>query len=164
LIIWQGLGFLAALIPVLIAVLFEIIVDAKFGKGYTDQHHWIWGVSMFVSAAVLWFLGTKLADPGRQLIDPQTGQVVMLRKKHTLLPNHLDRVPDLRDGLIVDRAIFAAAKIPLLQPSPQHPRGLGQEEVTGLSTFSSFRTPCIRSTTALKSRFRVSSLTPALVT
>jgi len=84
LIIWQGLGFLAAIVPILIAVLFEIIFDGRFGKGYTEQHHWIWGVSMFVSAAVLWFLGTKLADPGRQLIDPQTGQVVMLRKKHTL--------------------------------------------------------------------------------
>jgi hypothetical protein len=84
LIIWQGLGFLAAIIPVLIAVLFEMIFDGKFGKGYTDQHHWIWGVSMLISAAVLWFLGTKLADPGRQLIDPKTDQVVMLRKKHTL--------------------------------------------------------------------------------
>jgi hypothetical protein len=84
LIIWQGLGFLAAIIPVLIAVLFEMIFDGKFGKGYTDRHHWIWGVSMLISAAVLWFLGTKLTDLGRQLIDPQTGQVVTLRKKHTL--------------------------------------------------------------------------------
>jgi hypothetical protein len=84
LVIWQGLGFLAALIPVLIAVLFEMIFDAKFGKGYTNQHHWIWGVSMLVSAPVLWFLGNKLTGPGRELIDPKTGQVVTLRKKHTL--------------------------------------------------------------------------------
>jgi hypothetical protein len=84
LIIWQGLGFLAAIIPIIIAVLFEAIFDWRFGKGYTDQHHWIWGASMLVSAPLLWFLGTKLTDPGRELIDPKTGQVVTLRKKHTL--------------------------------------------------------------------------------
>jgi hypothetical protein len=84
LIIWQGLGFLAAVIPVLIAVLFEIIFDGKFGEGYTDHHHWIWGFSMIVSSAVVWFLGTKLTDPGRVLVDPRTEQVVTMRKKHTL--------------------------------------------------------------------------------
>jgi hypothetical protein len=70
-------------IPILIAVLFEAMFDGKFGKGYTDQHHWIWGFSMIVSSAVIWFLGIKLTGPGRVLVDQQTGQVVTLRKKHT---------------------------------------------------------------------------------
>ncbi|MBB5056357.1 hypothetical protein HDF16_001026 [Granulicella aggregans] len=83
-IIWQGFGFLAALIPVLIAVLFEKIFDGKFGEGYTDTHHWIWGMSLIISAGIVWLLGNKLTGPGRVLVDPQTGQAVTLRKKHTL--------------------------------------------------------------------------------
>ncbi len=80
---WQGLGFLAVVIPFVIYFLCEFLVDAIFGKGYMDAHHWTWGVSLLVSAALVWLLGHKLRDPGRELVDPKTGEKFFFRKKHT---------------------------------------------------------------------------------
>jgi hypothetical protein len=85
LIIWQGLGFLAFLVPVLIAILFEGIFDKIYGAGFTNRHTWIWGVSMMVGAALTYVLARYLAaKPARELIDPKTGETIVLRKKHTL--------------------------------------------------------------------------------
>lgn len=78
-IVWQGLGFLAVLIPVIVLLL----ADALLGKGFMQEY----GNEMaaLVSAALVWFIGKKLNDaPGRELVDPKTNEKILLKQRHTI--------------------------------------------------------------------------------
>lgn len=80
-IVWQGLGFLAVLIP----VIFLVAADLIFGKGFLDAQTYGNETVALVSAIIVWFVGTKLNNvPGKVLIDPETNQEVILKNKHTI--------------------------------------------------------------------------------
>jgi len=67
-IVWQGLGFLAVLIPM---ILIGLIGDME--------------IALLMSAFVVWFAGKKLnSKPGKVLIDPETNEEVEIKNKHTL--------------------------------------------------------------------------------
>ena len=84
-IIWQGLGFLAILIPFLISLIAEMVSDAMFGKGFYTGHQLLTAAAVLISSAVVWFLGVKLnSTPGQVLVDPKTGQQFEFKKKHTI--------------------------------------------------------------------------------
>jgi hypothetical protein len=83
-VIWQGLGFLAIVLPMIGYILVSVTVGAIEGPGYTAQHSWPGALGTLIGACVVWLLALRLDQPGRQLVDPKTGQVVVLRKKHTL--------------------------------------------------------------------------------
>lgn len=76
-IIWNGWGILVVLIVVLslvLAVPFEGD-SVKYGLA----------LSQFVAAAAIWLVGTKLNNqPGRTVVDQQTGETLELKKKHSL--------------------------------------------------------------------------------
>lgn len=79
-VLWQGFGFLAFLVPFLVALVFNLALGP-----YWDTHRWPFFVAMLVAAPVVWFLGRFLNNrPGRALLDPKTGQQVTLRKRHSL--------------------------------------------------------------------------------
>jgi hypothetical protein len=43
------------------------------------------GLAVFAGAVLVWLLGRKLnGQPGKILLDPETGQTVEIRKRHTL--------------------------------------------------------------------------------
>ncbi|GJD95871.1 hypothetical protein [Methylobacterium iners] len=82
-IIWSGWGALTALIAG--AALFgSILLDPALARLGVPTPTGV--VLVWVAAAVLnWILGTRLNNrPGRELVDPRTGQVVVLRPRHTL--------------------------------------------------------------------------------
>lgn len=80
-IVWQGLGFLAVLIPVVFLVAANII----FGKDFLSAQSYGLEAVVLVSAIAVWFIGTKLNNaPGKILLDPETNQEVVLKKKHTI--------------------------------------------------------------------------------
>ncbi|RIJ84338.1 hypothetical protein RSP822_22110 [Ralstonia solanacearum] len=84
-LIWQGLGFLAFLIPVCVSLIGQLTADALFGKGYYTAPPFLFATLMVLSAAAIWYLGKALnGRPGRVLVDPKTGQQVELKAKHTL--------------------------------------------------------------------------------
>lgn len=83
-IIWQGFGFLGALIPIGCYVLSAFLVRAVAGADYLTVHSWPGAFGTLVGAGLVWLIGEKLNGPGRSLLDPQTGQTVVLRKRHTL--------------------------------------------------------------------------------
>lgn len=84
-LIWQGLGFLGALIPILVLLAGQIGLDALLGDGYYTAHTWAASLCLTISAALVWLLGSKLNNkPPRELIDPKTQQVVLLKKTHAL--------------------------------------------------------------------------------
>ncbi|MDP8170941.1 hypothetical protein QJU96_06535 [Pasteurella skyensis] len=78
-IIWQGFGFLAALIPLIIfAAVQSILVATSFGA-------YIFDIAATLSAIAVWLVGSKLnGGKGKELIDPETNETVILKKKHTL--------------------------------------------------------------------------------
>jgi hypothetical protein len=85
-LIWRGWGILAALIPFLALVVVQLVVNALLGPGtYTRNSDWFSPIALLVGAAVLWPLGRRLnGGSGRTLVDPQTGQQVVLRRDHSL--------------------------------------------------------------------------------
>lgn len=77
-IVWQGFGFLAVLIPIALAVLLSI-ADPSNSLVYGNS------TMLALSAAAVWAVGKKLnGAPGRLLIDPVNRQPVLLKNKHTL--------------------------------------------------------------------------------
>ncbi|UHC19880.1 hypothetical protein LRS73_33320 (plasmid) [Methylobacterium currus] len=82
-IIWSGWGMLSALIAA--AGLFgSVLLDpalARIGIPTPTGVVLVWAAA----AAFNWWLGTRLNHrPGRELVDPRTGQTVILRRRHTL--------------------------------------------------------------------------------
>lgn len=77
-IVWQGFGFIAALIPLaLLALLGMLNQSVKWPHGPE--------FALLVSAILVWFIGRKLnSREDRILIDPVTREEVRLRNKHTL--------------------------------------------------------------------------------
>ena len=79
-IIWQGFGFLAVLIPIVVAIIFVFITPSN--AEVTDA---MLSAIFVVSAIVTWFTGKKLnSKPGKVLIDSETQEKVELKNKHTL--------------------------------------------------------------------------------
>ena len=83
-IVWQGFGFVGIILPVLMYVVTVKLFQALFGIAYTDTHAWPGAVGTLIGAGLVYWLSVALDKPGRTLIDPQTGQTVILRKRHTL--------------------------------------------------------------------------------
>ncbi|MCF4129594.1 hypothetical protein [Methylobacterium sp. SyP6R] len=82
-IIWSGWGMLSALIAAA-GLVVSVLLDpalARIGIPTPTGVVLVW----VVAAAFNWWLGTRLNDlPGRELVDPRTGQIVILRGRHTL--------------------------------------------------------------------------------
>lgn len=77
-IVWQGFGFLVALVPVVILLLFSMLgIDKNFK--YSEE------VTLLATAIIVWVVGRKLnSQPAKILIDPQTNQEVVFKNKHTM--------------------------------------------------------------------------------
>lgn len=77
-IIWQGFGFLAALIPFVLLVLLSLF-DKSNTFTYGNE------MVLAISAIAVWLVGKKLnSAKGKVLIDPETNKEVLLKNKHTL--------------------------------------------------------------------------------
>jgi hypothetical protein len=85
-IIWRGFGFAAAIIPVVIVVLTQLITDGATGDpAYYKTHGWIRAVALLVAAVLVYFVGRKLnGTPGRTVIDKQTGREIILKQAHSM--------------------------------------------------------------------------------
>lgn len=91
-IIWQGLGFLVAVIVFGCSLAGNLISNATVGDGYYDRHKWPSAVSLIFSATMCWFLGRYLRRRSDRIaIDKETGkEFVVNQSRHTLffIPMH----------------------------------------------------------------------------
>jgi hypothetical protein len=79
-IIWNGKGYLVALIT------FALLVGAEYGseavfadERYYQTHGWPLAAALLVSAVIMWFLGTYLHEAGgRVVVDKTTGREMTL--------------------------------------------------------------------------------------
>ncbi len=106
-IIWQGFGFLGALIPIGCYVLAALLVQAVTGADYLASHSWPGALGTLVGAGLVWLLGERLDDPGQSLVDTKTGQTVVLKKRHTLFFVHLKVVAIALAVIAIGMFIFA---------------------------------------------------------
>ena len=83
-IVWSGLGFLGLLIPFVTAFLAAFLANAALGPGYGAMHMWPMAIGVLVGAGLVYLLSVRLDRPGRLLIDPATGQRVVMKSRHTL--------------------------------------------------------------------------------
>lgn len=85
-IIWDGLGFLVAVITFGCLLAMELIVESAFHDDrYYQGHGWPKLLGFVVAAALVGVLGLLLRRrQGRVLIDPQTGGEVIVGRHHTL--------------------------------------------------------------------------------
>jgi len=78
-VVWTGAGVLVLLIGIV-----SWVIGTAVGG---DQYGIVGGgFGLMVGAAGIWFLGKRLNDPAkaRILVDPQTGEPVLLQRTHTL--------------------------------------------------------------------------------
>lgn len=81
-IIWSGGGMLSALVSA--AGLVSVLLDPALARAGSPAPAGIVLVWV-VAAAFTWWLGTRFNQcPGRALVDPCTGQIVILRGRHIL--------------------------------------------------------------------------------
>jgi len=84
-LIWQGAGIMAALIPAILGFIAQWGVDRYFGHGYAMAHGWQNAIAWLVGAIIVWVVSVSLEkQPGKVLVDPTTGNKVELKAKHTL--------------------------------------------------------------------------------
>ena len=80
-IVWQGLGFLGVVIPVGLIILVNLV----FGKGFSENTPYLTELILILSAISIWFVGKHLNGmPGKELVDPKTNEVVVLKPRHSL--------------------------------------------------------------------------------
>lgn len=85
-IVWSGWGALTILIVMVVAIVVGAILQLIFNAiGYPQLAFLAFSVGLFSAAAANWFIGKRLNNtPGRELVDPKTGQRVLLTRRHKL--------------------------------------------------------------------------------
>ena len=85
-LIWKGNGFLAIIIPVMIFIPVSIICFSIAGSRGSDDviTGIIVAISLALSSFATWKVGKKLnGGKGKILIDPDTGEKVLLKSEHS---------------------------------------------------------------------------------
>ncbi|MDQ1558488.1 MAG: hypothetical protein QOD32_1548 [Pyrinomonadaceae bacterium] len=91
LIFWSGLGILVPILTFFVLVLTQVLTDSLFGDGAYTAHGLPKLLALWGAAALMWLFGSLLARrPGRVLFDPQTGQQVLLKSRHTFFFIHVE--------------------------------------------------------------------------
>ena len=84
-LIWQGLGFLVPVILMAVTAAAQWLTDSWLGGGYYDGHGVPQLFATALAAALVTAIGLYLRGRGQRLVvDKQTGQDLVLRRRHTL--------------------------------------------------------------------------------
>jgi hypothetical protein len=81
-IVWSGWGILVVAFAGAALVLGLVLDQAV---GFRAAHPWLTGLAELLAAAGVWFVGVRLnVGRDRTLVDPASGEQVVLRRRHTL--------------------------------------------------------------------------------
>jgi hypothetical protein len=85
-IVWRGWGILVAIVAAVAVALVQVGSNALFGEGtYARHSDWLFPLGLLLAALLIWPLGRRLNRGGeRTLLDPATGQPVVMRRDHSL--------------------------------------------------------------------------------
>lgn len=84
-IIWQGLGFIVAIVAVAALVLTEKSVESVFAdEKYYQTHGWPKLLALALSGFIVLFIGKFLnGRKGKVVIEKDTGREVVLKSQHS---------------------------------------------------------------------------------
>ena len=85
-IIWTGRGIFVVFITMGSLIGVNCAANVISGtRSYWETHHWLMGLAFLLSGVACWLLGqSHHREPGRVLMDPQTGEQVTIRPSNTL--------------------------------------------------------------------------------
>lgn len=85
-LIWQGLGAYAFVVPFAVWFALQILAHNVVGPTGPELYgQLLGGVALSISAALVWLLARRFdSRPGWEVIDKATGAEVTIRDKHTL--------------------------------------------------------------------------------
>ena len=84
-IVWSGLGWLSVVFAVLGVAGGVALVDSSGGLGVGLTENDGFAIGLAVAAVVNWLVGIGLnRRPGREMVDAQTGERILLRRRHRL--------------------------------------------------------------------------------
>ncbi len=85
-IIWNGLGFLVAVIVFILLLAAEYVTEWMFADdSYYQAHGWPKLLAFFIATAMIWPLGIYLnRKEGKVLIEKATGKEVLIKPNHSL--------------------------------------------------------------------------------
>lgn len=84
--VWRGFGFLVPVVAFACLLFTQVLTNAAFADAhYYQSHDWPKLIGVPIAAIALWFLGNFLnSKPSRVLIDPATGEQVLLKNNHAM--------------------------------------------------------------------------------
>jgi hypothetical protein len=85
-IVWSGWGALTILIVGVVSIVVGVVFDLVFAAlGYPKLIVFAGSIGLLAGAAANWYVGKRLnSKPGRELVDPATGERVVLTRRHKL--------------------------------------------------------------------------------
>ena len=85
-IIWNGMGFLVAVIVFGFSFIANLITNNVAGNDkYWEAHQWTFGLSLIASSIVCWFVGRYLATrKAKVYIEKDTGKEIVSESNHAL--------------------------------------------------------------------------------
>lgn len=85
-IVWSGWGALTILILGVVSIVVGAMLQLTFiALGVPQMAFLAFSAGLFAAAAANWFVGKRLnGKPGRELLDPATGERVLLTRRHSL--------------------------------------------------------------------------------
>jgi hypothetical protein len=86
-VIWRGAGPLVLLFGIISAVVLNVVTSSAFHQdNYFASHSWSQAVALWTAGVASWFAGKYLnGQPGKEIIDSQTGQRIIQRPNHHLM-------------------------------------------------------------------------------
>ena len=85
-IIWEGAGFIVAVVAFLMLLLTELSVEALFNdESYYQTHGWPKLAAFFIAGLIVLFIGRYLnRKEGKVMIEKDTGKEVVFKAEHSL--------------------------------------------------------------------------------
>jgi len=81
-LIWRGFGPIVLVIGA-VAIFLAVIVGEALNIGIAGESV-LSGLAMIPAGYAIWRLGKRWNGPGRELVDPATGERVVLKQGHSL--------------------------------------------------------------------------------
>lgn len=103
-IIWNGFGFIAFVIPFFTLIATEIFVEGMFQDSeYYQMNNWPAFLGLLVSAAIIYFINKMYLSKNleKTVIDKETGKEIVLKDKHAMFWIDLKYWPAIIAGIAV---------------------------------------------------------------
>ena len=104
-VIWNGLGFLVAVITFGSCLLANLVLDAQFGEGYYSTHLWAIGAALLIGGIISSGVGFILKGRSdRFVVDEETGErLVINNSSHSFffVPMHWAGIVIAGIGVVV---------------------------------------------------------------